>query len=255
VPEPILATRAASKVFGGLAAVNSVDMEMEPGQILGLIGPNGAGKTTFVNLVTNLSPATSGQVFFKRREITAWPPHRIARAGLARTFQVVKPFRRMSVRENAAIGAMFGAGGRRRSAREATRRAEEVLEFVGLGAEQEKQADQLTLAGMKRLELAKALAMEPEVLFLDEVMAGLNQKEIEAAMTLIRAINARGVSILVIEHVMKAIIGLCHHVVVLNYGKKLAEGAPEQVLNDPLVVEAYLGSKYAERARAARKPE
>ncbi|HUK14270.1 MAG TPA: ABC transporter ATP-binding protein [Thermoanaerobaculaceae bacterium] len=255
MPEPILATRAASKVFGGLAAVNSVDMEMEPGQILGLIGPNGAGKTTFVNLVTNLSPATSGQVFFKRREITAWPPHRIARAGLARTFQVVKPFRRMSVRENAAIGAMFGAGGRRRSAREATRRAEEVLEFVGLGAEQEKQADQLTLAGMKRLELAKALAMEPEVLFLDEVMAGLNQKEIEAAMTLIRAINARGVSILVIEHVMKAIIGLCHHVVVLNYGKKLAEGAPEQVLNDPLVVEAYLGSKYAERARAARKPE
>ena len=255
MPEPILATRAASKVFGGLAAVNSVDMEMEPGQILGLIGPNGAGKTTFVNLVTNLSPATSGQVFFKRREITAWPPHRIARAGLARTFQVVKPFRRMSVRENAAIGAMFGAGGRRRSAREATRRAEEVLEFVGLGAEREKQADQLTLAGMKRLELAKALAMEPEVLFLDEVMAGLNQKEIEAAMTLIRAINARGVSILVIEHVMKAIIGLCHHVVVLNYGKKLAEGAPEQVLNDPLVVEAYLGSKYAERARAARKPE
>ena len=255
MPEPILATRAASKVFGGLAAVNSVDMELAPGQILGLIGPNGAGKTTFVNLVTNLSPATSGQVFFKRREITAWPPHRIARAGLARTFQVVKPFRRMSVRENAAIGAMFGAGGRRRSAREATRRAEEVLEFVGLGAEQEKQADQLTLAGMKRLELAKALAMEPEVLFLDEVMAGLNQKEIEAAMTLIRAINARGVSILVIEHVMKAIIGLCHHVVVLNYGKKLAEGAPEQVLNDPLVVEAYLGSKYAERARAARKPE
>ena len=254
MPEPILATRAASKVFGGLAAVNSVDMELAPGQILGLIGPNGAGKTTFVNLVTNLSPATSGQVFFKRREITAWPPHRIARAGLARTFQVVKPFRRMSVRENAAIGAMFGAGGRRRSAREATRRAEEVLEFVGLGAEREKQADQLTLAGMKRLELAKALAMEPEVLFLDEVMAGLNQKEIESAMSLIRAINARGVSILVIEHVMKAIIGLCHHVVVLNYGRKLAEGAPEQVLNDPLVVEAYLGSKYAERARAARKP-
>jgi branched-chain amino acid transport system ATP-binding protein len=252
VPDIILATRRVSKVFGGLAAVKDVDMTLPRGQILGLIGPNGAGKTTFVNLVTNLSPSTSGQVMFKGREITTWPPHRIARAGLARTFQVVKPFKRMTVRENAAIGAMFGAGGRRRSAREAMRKAEEVLEFVGLDGELDKQADQLTLAGMKRLELAKALAMEPEVLFLDEVMAGLNQKEIEAAMGLVRAVNERGVTILVIEHVMKAIIGLCQHVIVLNYGKKLAEGAPEQVLNDPLVIEAYHGRKYAERAHAAR---
>ncbi len=252
MPEALLATRSVSKIFGGLAAVKDVDMELARGQILGLIGPNGAGKTTFVNLVTNLSPATSGSVYFKGREITNWPPHRVARAGLARTFQVVKPFKRMSVRENAAIGAMYGAGGRRRSAREAMRLAEEVLEFVGLGAEIEKQADQLTLAGMKRLELAKALAMEPEVLFLDEVMAGLNQKEIEAAMALVRAINERGITIMVIEHVMKAIVGLCRYVMVLHYGQKLAEGTPQEVLNHPVVVEAYLGRKYAERAAAPR---
>jgi branched-chain amino acid transport system ATP-binding protein len=247
VSEVILSTVAVSKHFGGLAAVDHVDMVLHRGEILGLIGPNGAGKTTFVNVITNLLPITSGRVFFKDKEITALPAHLIARMGIARTFQVVKPFKRMTVRENVAIGAMYGAGGRTRSAQAALRKAKGVLDFVGLADQMDKQADQLTLAALKRLELAKALAMEPQVLFLDEVMAGLNQKEIEAAMRLVQEINTSGVSILVIEHVMKAIVGICQRVMVLHYGQKLAEGSPKEVLNHPLVVEAYLGQKFVRR--------
>ena len=245
--EVILSTTAVSKHFGGLAAVDHVDMTLHRDEILGLIGPNGAGKTTFVNVITNLLPITSGRVFFKNREITAMPAYQIARMGIARTFQVVKPFRRMTVKENVAIGAMYGAGGRSRNAQAALREAEQVLDFVGLGDQMDKQADQLTLAGLKQLELAKALAMEPEVLFLDEVMAGLNQKEIEAAMRLVQAIHQSGVTLLVIEHVMKAIVGICQRVMVLHYGKKLAEGTPKEVLSHPLVIQAYLGQKFAQR--------
>lgn len=245
--EVILATVSVSKYFGGLAAVDRVDMTLHRGEVLGIIGPNGAGKTTFVNVVTNLLPITSGRVFFKGKEITAWPAYQIARLGVARTFQVVKPFKRMTARENVTVGAMYGAGGRGRSAAQAIRKAEEVLEFVGLGDQMHKQADQLTLAGLKRLELAKALAMEPELLCLDEVMAGLNLRETEAAMDLVREINRRGVTLLIIEHVMKAIVGVCQRVMVLHYGQKLAEGTPQEVLNHPLVIEAYLGQKFARR--------
>jgi branched-chain amino acid transport system ATP-binding protein len=251
VSEVILAADGVSKYFGGLAAVDHVDMQLHRGEVLGLIGPNGAGKTTFVNVITSLLPITSGRVIYKGKEITAWPAHQIARLGMARTFQVVKPFRRMTVRENVTVGAMYGAGGRGRSAAVAIRKAEEVLDFVGLGDQMDKQADQLTLAALKRLELAKALAMEPELLFLDEVMAGLNQKEIEAAMSLVREINQRGVTLLVIEHVMKAIVGVCQRVMVLHYGQKLAEGTPQEVLNHPLVIEAYLGQKFANRQTMA----
>jgi len=247
VSEVILATVSVSKHFGGLAAVDRVDMTLHRGEVLGVIGPNGAGKTTFVNVITNLLPITSGQVYYKGKEITSWPAHLIARLGVARTFQVVKPFKRMTVRENATVGAMYGAGGRGRSAAQAIRKAEEVLEFVGLGDQMDKQADQLTLAGLKRLELAKALAMEPELLCLDEVMAGLNLRETEAAMDLVREINRRGVTLLIIEHVMKAIVGVCQRVMVLHYGQKLAEGTPQEVLNHPLVIEAYLGQKFARR--------
>ncbi len=245
--EILLETHEATKHFGGLAAVEKVNMKIYRGEILGLIGPNGAGKTTFVNIITGMLPITSGKVIFKGTDITGWPAYRIGRLGIARTFQIVKPFRGMTVRENVAVGAMFGHKGQTRSPREALEHVDEIIEFVGMSDLRDKHADQLTLPYLKRLELAKALAMDPELLFLDEVMAGLNTKEIEAAMELVRKINARGITILVIEHVMKAIVGVTERVFVLNFGQELAQGKPEEVLNNPAVIKAYLGEKFVQR--------
>ena len=245
----IFETKGITKHFGGLSAVENVDMKIYKGEILGLIGPNGAGKTTFVNVITGMLPPTRGRVFFKGQDITGWPAYKIGRIGIARTFQIVKPFRGMTVRENVAVGAMFGHKGKERTAKEALEKADEILDFVEMGHLKDRYADQLTLAYLKRLELAKALAMEPELLFLDEVMAGLNTREIEEAMDLIRKINASGVTLLIIEHVMKAIAGVTQRVFVLNFGTELAQGTPEEVLNDPRVIKAYLGEKFVERQR------
>jgi branched-chain amino acid transport system ATP-binding protein len=252
---PLLDARQITKRFGGLYAVAGVDLAIRKGEILGVIGPNGAGKTTFVNCITGLDKPTSGTILFRGQDITKTPSYAIGRLGIARTFQIVKPLKQLSVRDNVAIGAMFGSRGKERTAGEARERAEEVLTRVGLGHRITHVASDLTIADLKRLELAKALAMDPELLLLDEVMAGLNPTEIESAMELLRQINRDGVTLFVIEHVMKAIMGISERLVVLHYGKKIAEGKPEEIVESPEVIEAYLGERFARRARAAGRPE
>jgi len=248
--EIMLKVQGATKRYGGVTAVNDISFEVGPGEILGLIGPNGAGKTTLVNMITGLAKPSSGTIRFKEALLNEVPAHKIGAMGIARTFQVVRPFQNLTVLENVAVGAMYGAGGAKRAASEAFKKAEEVLKFVGLDSRKDDQADQLTIVGRKRLELAKALAMEPKLLLLDEVMAGLRGSEVDDAMTLIRQINGRGITVLVIEHVMKVIVGVCNRVVVLDYGRKIAEGVASEVMNNPAVIEAYLGKKFAKAQEA-----
>ena len=245
--------RGITKKFGGLAAVDGVDLTIRRGEILGVIGPNGAGKTTFVNCMTGLDKPTSGTIVFDGQDITKTPSYRIGRLGMARTFQVVKPLRQLTVRENVATGAMFGARGSGRSAAAGAARAPTRSSSASASRTcGTATATELTIPDLKRLELAKALAMDPQLLFLDEVMAGLNQSEIEKAMELILSINRSGVTIFVIEHVMKAIMGISDRLVVLHYGRKIAEGTPKEIVESPAVIEAYLGERFARRARGRR---
>lgn len=243
----LLAVSNLTKRFGGITAVNKVSFSVQPGEIVGLIGPNGAGKTTLVNLITGVLPASGGRVLFEGRLVTRQRPFQAARRGLARTFQIVQPFADMTVLENVTAGALFGGQASSRRAAEAA--AQEHLGFVGLGDLADTPASALTLPNRKRLELAKSLAMRPKVLMLDEVNAGLNSGEIDAALALIREISRRGITILIIEHLMKVVMSLSHRVLVLHHGELISEGSPEAIVNDPRVVEAYLGSKFAERFR------
>jgi len=239
----LLEVRGMTKRFGGLAAVSEVSFDLQGGEILGLIGPNGSGKTTLVNLVTGALPRTAGEVRFRGGSIHG-------RLGVSRTFQIVKPFRNLTVIENVMVGALFGSRGGAPSLAEARRRAEEVLDFVSLSHRAQTAADGLNVPERKRMELARALAMRPAVLLLDEVMAGLNPAEIDAAVALIKRIRDRGTTLIVIEHVMRAIRDLSDRIMVLFHGEKLTEGPPVEVLNNPEVVSAYLGRRYAERAGA-----
>jgi branched-chain amino acid transport system ATP-binding protein len=240
----VLEGKKITKRFAGLVAVNDVDFSLDRQEILGLIGPNGAGKTTLVNVISGVYHPSVGEIYFKGQKISGTKPYRIGRLGVSRTFQIVKPFPGMTVKENAAVGAMYGAGGKHKSARQAIQKAEQILEFVGLADSMNKNADQLSVASRKRLEMAKALAMEPEVVLFDEVMAGLNFSEIDQAVELIQKIRKSGISILVIEHVMRAIKSLCDRIFVLHHGEKIADGPVEVVLNDSNVIQAYLGRRY-----------
>ena len=240
----LMELEAVSRRFGGLQAVQDVSLSIGRGEILGLIGPNGAGKTTLVNVITGVYRASAGRVLFEGRNITRLRPYQTARAGLARTFQVVQPFPELSALENVAAAALFSNSRIRKS--EAYHIASEKLEFVGLSAAANKPASSLTLAMRKRLELAKTLAMGPKLLFLDEVNAGLNSAEVERAMGLIRQIAEAGVTIVLIEHLMKVVMSVCSRIVVLQNGAVIADGSPSEVTTNRRVIEAYLGKKYAQ---------
>ena len=238
----LLEGQGVTKYFGGLAAVFEVDFHVDPGEVFGLIGPNGAGKTTLFNLISAALTPKSGAIKFKGKNITGLKPHQICRMGVARTFQTVKIFANMSVLDNVALGALFGVSARISSA-DAERQATALLEFVGLSALKEAPAKDLTLANQKRLEVAGALATQPELLLLDEIMAGLNPAEVAQAMELVARIRDRGITIIMIEHVMKAIMSVCDRIMVLHHGQKIADGTPQEIANSKTVIKVYLGEK------------
>ena len=239
----MLAVENVSKRFGGLLAVNDASLTVSEGVITGLIGPNGAGKTTLFTIIAGFTQPTAGRVRFRNQEITAVPAHRRAQHGIVRTFQIVQPFAGLTVRENIAVGAHLRHVGRA----EALDRATAIGTSVGLAPDLDKSAAALTIAGRKRLELARALATEPTLLLLDEVLAGLNPTEIEAMLPILRGLVTSGVTILMIEHVMQAVMQLCTTVHVLAQGRMIAAGQPREVCADPAVIEAYLGPGAASR--------
>jgi len=235
--EPLLSVERVTRRFGGLLAVNAASLTVTEGRITALIGPNGAGKTTLFSIISGFIKPNGGAVRYAGIEITGEPAHRLARRGIARTFQIVQPFVGLSVRENILVGAHL----HHRTRKAALAAADEIGRIVGLDKLLDRPADTLTIAGRKRLELARALATAPKLLLLDEVLAGLNPSEIGDVIPVIKDLRRRGVTILMIEHVMQAVMSLAEHVFVLAQGRIVAEGTPAQVVEDPVVVEAYLG--------------
>jgi branched-chain amino acid transport system ATP-binding protein len=247
VPEPLLRVENVSKRFGGLLAVDQVSFDAPPGRITALIGPNGAGKTTLFAIIAGFLRPTAGRVLYDGADVTGLPPHRLARRGIARTFQIVQPFAGLTVAENIAVGSHLHHAARA----DALAAAAAVARAVDLEGQLDKPAAALTVAGRKRLELARALAIAPRLLLLDEVLAGLNPSEIRDMVPVIGAIRARRVTILMIEHVMQAVMSLAQHVYVLAEGRILTEGSPQDVVGDARVIEAYLGHGAAARLKVA----
>ena len=248
--ESILTGTSVSKYFGALRALDDVHFELRRGEILGIIGPNGAGKTTLLSVINGTLPITRGRIFFKEREITGLRPFRIAELGISRTFQIVKPFPGMTALENVAIGALFGRE-RGRNMSKAMEKAAETIQRVRLDGKEQVLVEKLNVSERKKLELARALTQNPDVLLLDEVMAGLTPREVEDNMALLQEVNRTGTTLMVIEHVMKAIMGISSRIVVLHHGHKIAEGTPLEISENPQVIAAYLGERYSKRVEEA----
>ncbi len=235
----ILQVQGVSKVFGGLQALKDVTFDLPTGQIMGLIGPNGAGKTTLFNIINGVYLPSAGKITFRGKDITGRRTYELARMGMARTHQIVKPLNDLSVLENVMLGACYGQ--HNETLPQAEKTAYEVLEFVGLGERAEQLAKSLNVAQKKRLEMARALAARPHLLLLDEVLAGLNPSEIAGMVETVKAIREQGITIIMIEHVMHAIMNVSDRLIVLDYGQQIAEGTPDEIVNNPQVIEAYLG--------------
>ena len=244
--EPILKGNNVSKLFGALKAVDNVDFTVYEGEILGIIGPNGAGKTTLLSVINGTLPISKGNLFFRGQEVTGLKPFQIAQRGISRTFQIVKPFPGMTALQNVAIGALFGRHPEKKMSM-AMDKAAKTIKQVKLEGKEKILVEKLNVSERKRLELARALTQDPDILLLDEVMAGLTLREIEDIMALIKEVNRAGTTIMVIEHVMKAIMGISDRIVVLHHGEKIAEGTPKEISENEQVIAAYLGERYSRK--------
>jgi len=246
----VLEAHKITKRFGGVVACHEIDFVIEEGEVFGLIGPNGSGKTTLLNLINGIFQVTGGEILFCNRRINGLKPHQITRLGIGRAFQIPRLFEDLTVQENVLVGRLFGTK-KRKNIEKGLQEAQGTLEFVGLGHKSKYKIAEITIADRKRLELARALMMDPKLLLLDEVMAGLNPREVEDLMKLILEVNEKGITILVIEHVMKAIMGISTRIMVLHQGRRIALGSAKEIAENEEVIKSYLGEKFAKR-RAER---